>query len=60
MTKKSQPATSTLEQDYLDLIKSPAPNEAVESLNLEQPHAGQIVHSVTTYSVSEKPEKYLG
>ena len=56
MTRKDK--SRTLQEQYLEILKgSPSPLEPVPyDLGWEEPYAGRIVQTVTTYSVSEKPE----
>ena len=47
--------TLTLEEQYAQIIKG-LPDVAPEETNLEQPSVWRVVPTVTTYSVSQKPE----
>lgn len=56
---KSMDKSPTLEEQYAQIIKG-SPDVAPEEPNLEQPSVWRIVPTVTTYSVSEKPEPIQG
>ena len=45
-----------IEDQYTQFFKGNRGALPSDSLNMEQPYAGRIVQTVTTYSVSEKPE----
>lgn len=56
MKVKEKP--QSLESQYLQVFKAaPQAPQPVEP-SLEQPYFGRVVQTVTTYSVSEKPELF--
>ncbi len=56
---KPKDKSPTLEEKYTQIIKG-SPEVSEEEISLEQPYAGRIVQTVTTYSISEKPEPIQG
>ena len=49
----------SLEDQYLQVFKAAPQAPQPEEPSLEQPYFGRVVQTVTTYSVSEKPELLL-
>jgi len=45
-----------LEKQYAELFKTAPESQPVQDEDFQEPHAGRIVPSYTTYSVSERPE----
>lgn len=50
----------TLEEQYLKILKGQPVGFPEPDFNLEQPYFGEVVQTVTTYSVCEKPKLITG
>lgn len=48
---------STLEKQYVEIMKLSPNDDVLEEPFFEQPHEGKIVQTITTYSVSDIPEE---
>ncbi len=58
--RTTQDESKILEQQYKQLIKASPFLDTEDEGNLDQPYFGQIVQTVTTYSVCERPKLITG